>query len=316
MTSASTRVSHFINSRATAREMTDVLGFNNVIPRSYGVNQNIFRPYAETKTYDIAFGSGPGDPPPTPLALRELQSDDPDMAAIRAEAAAAIRPALIDIARSQPGQSAAYEALFLALLKSQVEGRDEPMLLRLARVGADPSLALGAEMLRRDPRLFVKVTMAIRGVEQYERAFTITYLSHRFNCAVFGSGDYSAWGCRAQRIGEVAYEDQAKIYSRARIGLNVGRWQDDAGLNLKCFEITASGPACLCARRGEFDEAFVDGAEAVSFTSPADAAAKARALLDNPTRLASTAEAGRARTLRDHTWDRWAADMLSAMGVG
>lgn len=311
------RVSHFINNKETAREMTDVLGFNNVHARSYGVNQHTFRPYPEMeKSFDIVFGSGPGDPPPTPLALKELESDEPDMMAIRQEAAGRVMPGLVDIARSLPANGVGCEGLFRALVKAQVENRDEPMLSRLARLAGDASLSPAVEVVRRDPRLFVKATMAVRGVEQFERAFTVAYLSRRFNCAVFGSGDYSAWGCKAHRFGEVAYADQAKVYSRGRIGLNVGRWQDDAGLNLKCFEITASGAACLCARRGGFDEAFTDGVEAVAFRSPADAARKARGLLDDPGRLAAVAGAGRARTLRDHTWDEWAKDMLKAMGVG
>jgi spore maturation protein CgeB len=155
--------------------------------------------------------------------------------------------------------------------------------------------------------------MAVRGVEQFERAFVVSYLSRRFNCATFGSGDYSAWGCRAHRFGELAYEDQAKVYSRGRIGLNVGRWQDDAGLNLKSYEITASGAACLCGWRNGFNESFVDGVEAVSFRSPADAAQKARELLAAPSRLASVAAAGRERTLREHTWGAWSGSVLSAM---
>ncbi len=311
------RVSHFINNAETAREMTEVLGFTNVHARSYGVNQHTFRPYPELeKGFDIVFGSGPGDPPPTALAMKELESDEPDMMAIRREAAERVVPGLVDIARSLPADGVACEGLFRALVKAQVENRDEPMLARLSRFAGDASLAPAVEAVRGDPRLFVKVTMAVRGVEQFERAFAVAYLSRRFNCAVFGSGDYSAWGCKTHRFGEVAYEDQAKVYSRGRIGLNVGRWQDDAGLNLKCFEITASGAACLCAKRGGFDEAFVDGREAVAFTSPADAARKARELLDDPARLAAVAGAGRARTLRDHTWDVWAKDMFKAMGVG
>jgi spore maturation protein CgeB len=151
-------------------------------------------------------------------------------------------------------------------------------------------------------------------VERLERAFTITYLSRRFRCAVFGSGDYSAWGCTAHRFGELAYDDQAKAYARGRIGLNVGRWQDDQGLNLKPLEISASGCACLCAWRTGFDEMFADGKEAASFRTPAQAALTARELLESPSRLAAMADAGCARTRRDHTWSAWARDVLAALG--
>lgn len=312
------RVSHFINNPETGREMTRVLGFTNVVPRNYGVNQDTFHPYQELeKGFDIIFASGPGDPAPTPIALEELERDEPDMLRIRTDSAERLAPSLTDLARSHAHHSSSLETLLHTLLAAQLADRDEPMLTRLDRLAiTNPSLCPPIATLATDPRLFVQATMMIRGVEQYERAVTISYLSRRFRCALFGSGDYSAWGCRAHRFGEVAYEDQAKLYSRAKIGLNVGRWQDDSGLNLKCFEITASGAACLCARRNGFEETFLPGVEIVPFSSPFDAAHTARGLLDDPDRLQSVAAAGRTRTLRDHTWNVWAGDMLKAMGVG
>jgi glycosyltransferase involved in cell wall biosynthesis len=303
------RVHHIINNPATAREMTDILGFNNVVARRYGVNPDIFRPYDLEKTFDIVFGSGPGDPPPTPAALAELESDDPDMNLVRRDAAATVESEIDAIA----GPRDNLRGLLRMLIGMQLENRDEPMLDRLSRLRAmEPALAPEVDALLKDPRLFVKATMAIRGVERFERAFTISYLSRRFHCAVFGTGNFSAWGCRAQVLGELAYEDQAKAYSRGRLGLNVGRWQDDAGMNLKPLEITASGAVCLCAWRNGFDDLFIEGEEAASFRTPRDAAERTREILDSPPRLLTVAAAGRARILRDHTWERWAGAITAA----
>ena len=84
-------------------------------------------------------------------------------------------------------------------------------------------------------------------------------------------------------------------------------------MNLKPFEITASGAACLCAWRAGFDDCFKKGEEAVSFRSPTEAAGKARELLESPATLAAIAERGHARTLADHTWSAWARDILSGV---
>jgi spore maturation protein CgeB len=190
------------------------------------------------------------------------------------------------------------------------------MLDRLARFRADATLDPAIDHLLSTPTLFIDATMRTRAVERAERAFTISWLSRRFSCATFGPADFSAWACRARAFGPVAYEDQPRLYSRGRFGLNVMRWQDDAGLNLKCYEITASGAACLLARRPGLEELFDPHSEVAAFDSPRHAATLARELLDSPRRLQALAESGRARTLRDHTWTSWAravAETLARM---
>jgi len=88
------------------------------------------------------------------------------------------------------------------------------------------------------------------------------------------------------------------------------RWQDDIGLNIKAAEITASGTACLCARRVGLDELW-GPEEIASFDGPGEAAERASELLSNPSALETLAEAGRERTLRDHTWANRAASIVA-----
>src|SRR5262249_22651970 len=136
--------------------------------------------------------------------------------------------------------------------KSQLTDRHAPMLARIRQLAAqDPSWRSGAEALVRSLPLYVKVTSAVRSIEAWERAFTFAFLSRHFRCATFGAGGpaLDAWGVRATHLGSIRWEDQAEAYSRGSIGLNVMRWQDDMGLNMKPYEITASGAVCLCARR-------------------------------------------------------------------
>jgi spore maturation protein CgeB len=91
-------------------------------------------------------------------------------------------------------------------------------------------------------------------------------------------------------------------YRLGKVGLNIMRWQDDAGLNLKPFEITGAGVACLCQRRVGMDECFSLGNEIEAFDSPSHAAALLSDLLANPARRKQLAAAGHAKTTSSHTW--------------
>lgn len=199
--------------------------------------------------------------------------------------------------------------LFAGLIEGQLRNRHEPMLDRLRRLGASGH-ADAAHRLMADSRLFVAATMQVRTVERFERAFTLSYLSRRFRVGLMGGGDYSAWHAPIVRIGSVPHEEPCRVYGRGAVGLNVMRWQDDYGLNLKPFEITASGAACLVSRRGGLSELFEDGREVIAFDSPGHASVLLRDLLESPERLATIAAAGYERTQRDHTWSRWASDLI------
>ncbi|MCC6675717.1 MAG: glycosyltransferase family 1 protein [Phycisphaerales bacterium] len=295
---------HLINNPATAREMTDVLGFGATIAAPYAINEEVFRPRPEiTPEFDLVACIGPGDPAPTPLALRELESSTPDLDALRREAADLLRPRLRELA----GNDASAAALD-ALLDSQVAARHIPMLDRLRAIDTDIARAILA-----DPRLYTRATMANRSIESLERPFTTAWLSRRFSCAIFGEGDLSAWGFRGAHLGRPAHEEQSAAYARGRIGLNLMRWQDDAGLNLKPYEISASGRSCLCSARAWTDRSFEPGREILAFSGPAHAAQLTRELLDDPARLTAIAEAGLARTRRDHTWCTRAAQIIDSL---
>ncbi|MFM9995034.1 MAG: glycosyltransferase [Phycisphaerales bacterium] len=310
-----------INNPGTAREMTELLGFDSVLPRSYGVNESVFRPHADEKReFDIVFGLGPGDPKPTPTMLEELEKDEPDTARIRHEQAERVTPEVAALLAKLPGDRvapAAARELAHVLVTSQLASRDTPLLDRIdaVRRDADAPLAAAIDALRADPRLYVEVTMKVRLIENWERAFTFAHLARRFRCAAFGTGSLAAWGADTKHLGDLPYAGMARAYSRAAIGLNVMRWQDDQGLNLKPFEITASGAACLCARRVGLDALFDDDREIIAFATPGEARRKAGELLKAPERLRTIAEAGRARTLHDHTWTAWTRDVVARIGV-
>lgn len=298
---------HVINNPGTADEMSRVLNLNNVIALHYGVDPAAFSPRrvdGQLPEFDVVFSYGPGDPDPTPLMLDQLEADVPNVHALRQSEAQRVQALLFRQVDRWPGphRDAAISLLNL-LVTLQLQRRDVPMLTRIEGVHQSaPHLASAIEHLYADLRLYTDITAALRTIEQWERAFTFSYLSRHFNCATFGTGDPARWRCRTTHLGPVDWDQQAAVYSRGWFGLNVMRWQDDVGLNVKPFEITASGAALLCARRGGLDQLFTPGAECLAFDSPAEARTLARAALADPPRLAALAAAGRDRTLANATW--------------
>jgi len=303
-------VRNVVNNEGIAREMTEVLGFSSAIGHRYGINEQVFRPYDQFEPeYDLVFGSGPGDGKPSPVMLKELQSDEPDVDAIRRDRAETTRPKLDEHAKSFGPDANAMTALFRALLERRLTQTGVPLLTDLAalsKAGHDHA----AGVLQKNPKGFVRTGALLRSMDAWRRAFTITHLSQRMNCAIFGSASLDHWPCEAKMLGDLSYADMPKAYARGKIGLNAMRWQDDIGLNLKPYEITASGACLLCDRRVGFDDVFEHGVEAAGFTSPGQALSLANKLLQDDRSRTDMAQAGLARTMRDHTWQAIANNLV------
>jgi hypothetical protein len=307
---------HVINNAATAQEMNQILGFSNVLCLSNAASPARFRPYpVARKDFDIVFAVGADSTQPTELMLAELDKDEPDIAAIRAEAAQNLRPQLCESLRGLWGDVAGLDEFVDAMLRERLANRHEPVLQQIARVAnAHRSLAPRILALLQDRRRYVDFTMALRGgIESWERAFTFVYLSRYFRCAAFGlSRPFEGWPGQWEWLGTLPHEDQAKAYSRGSFGLNVMRWQDDAGLNLKPFEITLSGACLLQSYRVGF-EAHFDAGQAVAFHTPQECRRKVMELLAEPSRVEAIALAGRARSFSQHCWRHRAAEVLKLL---
>lgn len=303
---ASPRHRHVINNAAMAREMTDVLGFGPTRAIPYGVSDRSFRRAERGPCeFDLVFAVGPGDPPPTPLMLEQLGRDDPDVLAIRIDQAERLRPQFAAMA----SRDHSLAVLLDRALDSQLADRHAPVLDRLESLAStDPACAAGLDVLRSDPRLFVDATARLRAIEQWERAFTLTWLSLRFNCAAFGAMRLENWPLRCALLGEQPYERMCEAYARGRVGLNVMRWQDDAGSNIKPLEIAASGRPCLMLRRGGIEELFEPGREIALFDTPAGAGEGLAMLLRDDDAREAMQFAAYERTTREHLWRHRARD--------
>ncbi len=303
---------HCINNRATAREMRDVFGMGHVHALNYGINEQVFSPRDTAPEFDCVFGTGPGDAAPTPVALEELEKDSPDMLRVRRDLADRIGPKLDELSSGSP----VLRDLLRELLTSQLTQRDTPMLDRIEHLkSASNSFAHGAAMLVQDPRLYIAATDLVRSVERFERAFTFSWMSRRFSCAMFGSGELEAWGCRATPLGFVPHHEQAAAYARGRVGLNAMRWQDDVGSNIKPLEISASGRVCVMKKRSHVDDLLRPGQEFEEFQELSDGAEIVERLLQDDSARTNMAQAALERTLSQHTWTHRSGAMLSAMGL-
>lgn len=298
-----------VNNGATAEEMRAVLGFRHAAGLAYGVDLDAFRPRgdvapARRREFDVAFVVGAGDPAPTASMLAALRSDDPPVEAIRAELA---ERALGEVARLlEPALGAAEGAKAARLLvDGQLRSRSTPMLTRVR------ALEGAAAGLLADAGLYVRVSGVLRGVDAWHRAFVVAWLARRFRVLLMGQADLGAWGVEATRLGFGDPAAQATAYAQARLGLNVMRWQDDVGVNLKPLEIAGAGVACLCARRVGLEAILEDGAEVLAFDTPAQAAALVRRAAAEPEWCDEVGRAALARAARDHTWRHRAADLVA-----
>lgn len=303
---------HAINNPGMAAEMTGVLGFGRTLALPYAIDEGVFRPYPEEpRAYDLVVSCGPGDPDPTPLELAELAADEPDLGALRRARAQAIAPDLAALAR-EGGHDATHD-LLTALLDTQLAKRAVPMLERLVALAASrPALAPAATALVQRPALWVRASGLIRRVESFERAFTIAWLSRRCRLAAFGRMN-PAWPVQGEVVGDVPFEDMARWYSRGHAALNVMRWQDDVGVNLKPLEASASGVVCLCAAREGLGMLLEPGREVLSFESLPGALTQVRTLRDSPSRALDLGLAARARVLGSHRWVHRAATLAEAL---
>ena len=298
-------VRHLINSESTAAEMTGVLGFGRTSALPYAIDEQVMKPARGIEPkFDVVASCGPGDPTPTSGALRELENDQPDIEAIRREYAGAVRSRLMALRPVAPPPAphitdGAWHALVDALIERQLAARTTPVLDRVQSLAPTHP---GAMILLQNPALYAKASMTLREIEGFERAFTISWLSRRFRTATFGGFDAGAWHSRATHLGELAFEDMPRAYGQGACALNVMRWQDDHGINIKPFEIAASGVCGLCAARVGLSQCFIPGEEIITFEGPQAAAGALRGLLDSPAVRGSVAAQGLARTRRDHTW--------------
>lgn len=307
---------HVINNSATAREMRECFGMSKVHAIPYAVDPDVFsgQEFSEPD-HDVVMCLGPGDPEPTESILQRVESREFDSQAIRCELAAELEGQL------QHGFTGELnvKSLIIELLRSQVEHRHVPILNRAEGLAAgDTKLQQALQVLIGNPQAYIKVTEMVRSVERYERGIHAAALARRFRFAAFGPGvkEWAArWriAARVTDLGSIEKHAQGDAYRRGRVAVNVMRWQDDVGINIKPFEITASGVTCVCTKRVGLAECFDIGKEVWEADSFNGVEACVSELIGNRSLCQTVAAAGCARTKKDHTWHRRSQSWIDAV---
>ncbi len=315
---------HIVNNPGTAEEMRRVLGFKNVIDLPYGVDEAVFRPWPVDRMYDLAINAGPGDEPPTELMRAELSKDVPDVEAIRRDQAERARGPLATMLKSiaLSATEDAARALAGAWLDEQLANPDRPMLEKLhAAAGRSPGAPPMVDALIAYPGSAAHWSNAgamVRRVESWQRAFISAYLSQRFKCLIVGDcGEVwsrAGWDLRGDRVGSVPYHELSLHYSRCAAGLNVMRYQDDVGSNIKGLECAASGCVPLQRRRVGMERLLNPGVETLLFDSPVQARDGLAGLLKSPDRRHQMAAASRGAVETRNTWIIRAGELLRQAG--
>lgn len=118
--------------------------------------------------------------------------------------------------------------------------------------------------------------------------------------------------------GPLSTPEMVLTYSRSRLNLGFGGvagHKDTYCLKGRDFEVPMSGGLYLTEEHEELSRFYEIGKEIVTYRGIEDLIAKIRRLLANPGEAEAIRAAGRARALREHTWEMRFSKVLSILGV-
>lgn len=127
----------------------------------------------------------------------------------------------------------------------------------------------------------------------------------------------------AEVCGPILSDDEmVEMYSRARISLGFSGVGNFAGgpdrivqVRLRDFEAPMSGAFYMVEEMPELGDFFLIGEEVVCYGGPDDLVEKCRHYLAHPNERERIRLAGRARALKDHTWQRRLTDAFQEAGL-
>jgi hypothetical protein len=118
--------------------------------------------------------------------------------------------------------------------------------------------------------------------------------------------------------GPLSTPEMVLTYSRSRVNLGFGGvagHEDTYCLKGRDFEVPMSGGLYLTEEHEELSRFYEVGKELVAYRGIEDLIAKIRWLLANPGEAEAIRAAGRARALREHTWEMRFSKVLGILGI-
>jgi hypothetical protein len=117
--------------------------------------------------------------------------------------------------------------------------------------------------------------------------------------------------------GRIANEEVPRLFAQSRIVLGVsaiGHCPNFVGLKLRDFDAPMSGSCYLTQHNDDLHGLYDIGREMDTYHSVAECVERARHLLAHDTEREAMAAAGRARAMRDHTWDARLRSLWAYLG--
>lgn len=136
----------------------------------------------------------------------------------------------------------------------------------------------------------------------------LEYIARRTDMRFFGYGARSlprSSPVRRRHGGEVWGLEMYRALARSRITLNRHiNVAENYANNMRLYEATGMGAMLLTDRKDNLGDLFEVGKEVVAYDSADEAVEMVRYYVDHPQEAAAIAQAGKARTLREHTYGR------------
>lgn len=108
---------------------------------------------------------------------------------------------------------------------------------------------------------------------------------------------------RAKHHGEVWGMDMFMTLQQSKITVNRhGAFAEDYANNMRLFEATGCGALLITDHKSNIEDLFVIGKEIITYSTPEECAEYVRYYSSHPEEAEIIAEAGRQRTLRDHSY--------------
>jgi hypothetical protein len=112
--------------------------------------------------------------------------------------------------------------------------------------------------------------------------------------------------------GQRLFEECAEIYRKSRIVFNTAAVDD---INMRCFEVTATGSFLLTEYVPTLSECFEDGVHLVTYKTMDEAIEKAHYYLEHEDEREKIAQAGMEHTLNNHTYQHRFEKVLEVLNA-
>lgn len=133
------------------------------------------------------------------------------------------------------------------------------------------------------------------------------------NLKIFGWKNWASSSLNENYCGPLSVKDTAKAYFSAKISLNSNLQPQNGGVNLKTFEIPASGGFQISDNQPELKNIFEPGKEVETYETTSELLDKIKFYLSNEDKRNQIALAGYQRVLKDHTLEHRVKKILEAI---